>query len=227
MKMESFAIIGLGRFGFRLATILTEAGAEVIAIDKDREIIEQIRDKVTVAVSLDSTDELALRAQGVDKVDVAVVGIGTAFEASALTTIVLKQIGVPRVIARAATGIRGEILSRIGADDIVNPERESAQRWGSRLLAPAILQQIELAEGHSLAQVPAPSAFYNKTLAQLDIRRKYQVNVVAIRRPVTTDEPGKQPEVVISVPLPDTVILPKDILLLMGSNESIKDFPAG
>jgi len=223
--MDTFAVIGLGRFGYRLATILTEAGAEVIAIDRDREIIEQIRDRVTVAVSLDSTDELALRAQGVDKVDVAVVGIGTAFEASALTTIVLKQIGVPKVIARAATNIRGQILSRIGADGIVNPERESAERWGSRLLAPAIMQQIELAEGHSLAQVPAPAAFFQKTLSQLDIREKYHVNVVAIRRPISTDEP-KKPEVVISVPLPDTVILPKDILLLIGSNESIKEFPA-
>ena len=224
--MESFAVIGLGRFGFRLATILTEAGAEVIAIDKDREIIEQIRDKVTVAVALDSTDELALRAQGVDKVDVAVVGIGTGFEASALTTIMLKELGVPKVIARAATGVRGQILSRIGADGIVNPERESAERWSSRLLAPAIMQQIELAEGHSLAQIPAPAAFFQKTLSQLDIRKKYQVNVVAIRRPVASDEPKKQPEIVISVPLPDTIILPKDILLLMGSNESIKAFPA-
>ena len=139
--MDRFAIIGLGRFGQRLARMLSEAGAEVIAIDRSQEIVEAIRDEVTVAVALDATDERALLSQGVDKVDVAVVGIGTDFEAAVLATVILKQLGVPKVVARAATTNRGEILRRVGADDLVNPERESAYRWAHRLMGPNVFSR--------------------------------------------------------------------------------------
>src|SRR6056297_2976590 len=130
--MERYAVIGLGRFGFRLAELLTQAGAEVIAIDRRRDLVDAIRDRVGLAVALDSTDEEALRTQGIDKVDVAVVGIGTDFEANVLSVVTLKQLGLQRVIARATTPIRAKILSRVGADDIVNPENESAERWSNR-----------------------------------------------------------------------------------------------
>lgn len=227
--MERFAIIGLGRFGMRLATLLTEAGAEVIAVDRDRELIEQVRDKVTLAVCLDCTSHDALKAQGIDKVDVAVVGIGSAFEDNCLATAILKQIGVPRVISRATSTMRGRILQRIGADDVVNPERESAERWRNRLLAPSIMERIELAEGHSLTQIPAPDSFHGKTLRELDVRKKYEVNVVAIRRTVKrTDAQGikRTSQFVISVPMPDTTIESGDILLLIGSDEAMNLFPA-
>jgi len=227
--MERFAVIGMGRFGRRLATLLGSTDAEVIAVDRDRELIEQIRDKVTLAVCLDSTDEEALKAQGIDKVDVAIVGVGTSFEDNALTTVILKQLGVPRVISRATTGMRGKILQRIGADDIANPERESAERWRNRLLAPSIMERIELAEGYSLTQVPAPPSFFGKTLAQLDIRRKYEVNVVAIRRTASsTDDQGmkRTRQFVISVPMAETVIEADDILLLIGGDEAMNSLPA-
>ena len=228
--MERFAVIGLGRFGRRLAVLLAEAGAEVIAVDRSRDVIEQLRDKVTLAVCLDSTDEHALKAQGIDKVDVAIVGIGTAFEDSALATVTLKQLGVPRVISRATTAIRAKILTRIGADDIVNPERESADRWRNRLLAPAIMERIELAEGYSLTQIPAPASFSGKTLQQLDVRRKYEVNIVAIRRTQEeTDAEGikRTRQFVISVPMAETKIEPGDILLLVASDQAMESFPAG
>lgn len=221
-------MIGLGRFGMRLASLLTESGAEVIAVDNSRELVEQIRDKVTLAVCLDSTDDQALTSQGIDKVDVAIVGIGKSFEDNALTTVILKQLGVGRVISRATTSMRGRILKRIGADDIVNPERESAERWRNRLLAPSIMERISLAEGHSLTQVPAPESFFGKTLRQLDIRKKYEINVVAIRRTVeTTDGEGikRTSQFVISVPLPDTAIQEGDILLLIGSDDAMNTFP--
>ena len=226
--MERFAVIGLGRFGTRLATLLAEAGADVIAIDRHRELVESIRDQVAVAVCLDSTDAEALRAQGIDKVDVAIVGIGTAFEESVLTTVVLKkQLAVPRVVARATSSIRGEILSSVGADDIVNPERESAERWRNRLLAPAIMERIVLAEGYSLAQVAASESFYGKTLAELDVRKRHKVNVVAIRRTAEEHEASdaEARHVVISVPMADTVIQPEDILLVIGEDGAIADFP--
>ncbi len=227
--MERFAVIGLGRFGRRLAVLLAEAGAEVIAIDRRRDIIEQVRDQVTLAVCLDSTDEQALKAQGIDKVDVAIVGIGTAFEESTLATVVLKQLGVPRVISRATTSIRARILTRIGADDIVNPERESADRWRNRLLAPSIMERIELAEGYSITQIPAPASFIGKTLTELNIRKKYQINIVAIRRTQEeTDTEGlrRTRQFVISVPMADTVIQSGDILLVIGSDEAMSAFPA-
>ena len=120
--MQRFAVIGLGRFGSRLAAGLASAGQEVIAIDLDERIVEQLRDRVTVAVAMDSTNEKALEAHGLDKVDAAVVCMGSAFEANALTTVILKQYGVERVISRAATPTSARILARIGADEVVNPE---------------------------------------------------------------------------------------------------------
>ena len=221
--METFAVIGLGRFGYRLATLLAEGGAEVIAIDRDRERIESIRDSVTMAVCLDSTREESLRAQGADRVDVAIVGVGSNFEANVLTTVLLKELGVPRVISRATTAIRAQILSRIGADDVVNPERESAARWSSRLLAPTIMDRIELAEGYSLTQLPAPKAFADKALGELQIRGKYGVNVVAIRRRDADASPDGH--TVISVPMADTVLREGDVLLVIGTDDAIRGLP--
>jgi len=226
--MERFAVIGLGRFGMRLATLLAEAGAEVVAVDRQRDLVEDVRDRVAVAVCMDAMDEQALRAQGIDKVDVAIVGIGTSFEDAALTTSLLKAIGVPRVISRAVSNTRAQILSRIGADDIVNPEKEAADRWCHRLLAPTIMERLVLAEGFSLVQVAAPEGFFDKTLKELAIRNRYEVNVVAIRRTVQEiDDEGRTTtrQFIISVPMPDSVIKPGDVLLLIGADEAIAGFP--
>lgn len=227
--MERFAVIGLGLWGMRLARLLADAGAEVVAVDRKRDLVEQVRDKVALSVCLDSTDVEALKAQGIDKVDVAIVGIGTAFEDAVLTTVLLKQLGVPRVVARAATRIRGQIFSKIGADDVVNPEQESADRWRNRLLAPSIMERIELAEGFSLAQLGAPKSWFGKTLGDLEVRRRFRVNVVAIRRSVEeTDEQGLKHtrQTVLSVPMADTEILEGDVLLLIGSDDAMENFPA-
>ncbi len=222
--MERFAVIGMGRFGKRLSALLAETGAEVIAVDKDRALVDEIRDTVTLAVCLDSTDEDALRAQGIHKVDTAVVGIGSSFEANLLTTVVLKQLGVPKVISRATTELRGKILSRIGADSVANPELESAERWRSRLMAPAIMERIDLEAGYSLTQMAAPRAFFNKTLEELDIRKKHRITVAAIRRPSDPQrdgDPTRPHTLLITVPMPESKILPGDILLVIGSDEAV------
>lgn len=226
--MERFAVIGLGRFGNRLAEKLSAAGADVIAIDRDPEIVEQIKDQVALAVSLDATDEQALLAQGIDKVDAAIVGIGQDFEESVLSTVILKQIGVKRVISRATTSVRGQILSRVGADDIVNPERESADRWCDRLLAPSVLERTFLGEGYSLVQVQAPASFAGKSLADLAVGTKYKVLVVAIRRTVETARPDgakTATQTVISAPGPDSVVNEGDVLVLIGNDDAIARFP--
>ena len=223
--MEKFAVIGLGRFGGRLARLLAEAGAEVIAVDNNRNEVESISDEVTLAVCLDSTDPEALRSQGIDKVNTAVVGMGEDFEANVMTTVILKQMGVPHVISRAPTKIRADILSRVGADDIVNPERESAERWRNQLLAPSVITQFELGDGCSLAQVAAPGGFHGKSLSQLALPEKYGVSVVAIRR-TPEGVPGRTVPVV-ALAVAETVIDPGDLLLLVGNDEAIRLFPAG
>lgn len=228
MALQRFAVIGLGRYGSRFAVTLSQAGAEVLALDQNREIVEGLRDRVTLAVALDSTDETAMRQQGVDQVDVAVVAIGHDFEANALATMLLKQMGIKKVISRAANPIQARILTRIGADEVVNPEVETADRWAHKLLSPYLVDHIELAEGYGLAQLAAPKAWVNKTLQELDIRRTCNVNIVAIKRRISTaSETGADTfdEVVMDTPLPTSRIGEDDILVIAGKDEDIEDLP--
>jgi len=221
--MQRFAVIGLGRFGSRLAKALTKAGVEVIAIDKDRKIIEQISDEVTMAVRLDSTDEDALRAQGVDKVDVAIIGIGQDFESNILTTVTLKSMGVKYICVRAEQKRHGQILRRIGADEIIFPEDESALRWSFKLVAPQIGEKLDFAPGFSLAKYIAPLSFDNKTLLELRLRSKYNVNLIGLRH--SGSDQQKTTQQIINVPLPETIIQKGDLLWLVGSDEDLAKLP--
>ena len=229
--MKRFAVIGLGRFGKRLACKLAEAGAEVIAIDRDQSIVESVRDSVSLAVCLDSLDEDALRSQGIHEVDVAVVGIGENFEDSALTTVILKKkLHVAQVLSRATSGIRAEILAGLGADEVINPENEAAERWCNYLLGPEMIQRTPLAAGHSMVRMVAHRSFHGKTLKSLAVRTNYNVNVVGILRTIEQhDEDGKvtarREEMMVA--MPDSEILPDDVLLLVGRDEDIKDLPTG
>lgn len=226
--MERFAVIGLGRFGSRLSKNLAAQGAEVIAIDRDRAIVEEIRDQVTLAISLDATDEQALKIQGVDQVDCAVVGIGHNFEANALTTVLLKSLRVERVISRAANDMQARILSRIGADAVVRPEDEAADRWARRLLAPYVIDHVALAEGYALVQLPVPADWQNKTLAELELRRKHKVTVVAIKRRIeTASETGVDSfvERVVDVPQPSSRLEPHDTLVIAGFDADLEKLP--
>ena len=184
--MNRFAVIGLGRFGKKLAIALAMSGAEVIAIDKNRDEIELIRDQVSHSVRLDSTDEEALKAQGVDKVDVVIVsigqGTGKGFESAVLTVVNLKQLGVKNIYTRAEDLIAGEVFAKIGATEVIYPEIESAQRWAYKLIAPQIGEKIDFAPGYSLARIKAPASFNGKTVMDLQLRQKYNVNLVAIKR---------------------------------------------
>ena len=224
--MRRFAVIGLGRFGSQLARALAQAGAEVIAIDKDRKLVEQISNEVTVAVRLDSTDENALRAQGIDEVDAVVVGIGNDFEANILTTVTLKALKVKYICARAEREVHAAILRRIGADEVIFPEDESAQRLSFKLVAPHISDKLEFAPGYSLVQYAAPAAFDGKTLAQLQLRRKYKVNVITLRRCEDTGAKGDQMSgEIINVPQPDTVVQKGDLLWLVGADADFGSLP--
>jgi trk system potassium uptake protein TrkA len=223
--MKRFAVIGLGRFGRKLATSLSASGAEVIAIDRDKEVVEHIRDQVSQAVRLDSTDEAALKAQGLDKVDVAVISFGTgstSFETAILTVASLKALGVKQIFARAQTQIAGQVFTKVGADEIIYPEIESAQRWAYKLIAPQISDKIDFAPGYSLGRIKAPPSFDMKTVVELQLRYKYNVNLISIKR---ASRGLKTKEEIISVPLPNTVIYAGDTLMVAGSDADLARLP--
>jgi len=226
--MQRFAVIGLGRYGTRLARELARQGAEVIAVDVNPELVEGIQDDVTLAVRMDGGDEKSLKSHGIDKVDAAIVGIGESFEASLLATAALKRIGVKTVIARAATGEQARILALIGADQIVRPLDDNAVRLAQRLATPSLIDHIELADGHSVIQLKAPKKFQYHDIRELDLRGKYEVNIIAIKKKVkTTDDEGNESEIeqIIDVPKPIDVIQPDDILVIIGSDENLSKLP--
>jgi len=224
--MKRFTVIGLGRFGQKLAIALSMSGAEVIAIDKNREVVELIRDQVSLAVRLDSTDEGALKAQGVDNVDVAIVGMGQeGFEAAILTVVNLRQMGVERVYARAENLISGEVFSKVGATEVIYPEIESAQRWAYKLIAPQIGEKIDFAPGYSLARIESPPSFDGKTVMDLQLRQKYNVNLVLIKRNDESQAKKAEKGPIINVPMPGTVVRRGDILMVAGSDADLARLP--
>ena len=226
--MRRFAVIGLGRFGQKLAIALAMSGAEVIAIDKNREEIELITDQVSHAVRLDSTDEEALKSQGVDKVDVAIVGIGQGgggFESAILTVVNLRQIGIKQIYARAENLIAGEVFSKVGATEVIYPEIESAERWAYKLIAPQIGEKIDFAEGYSLARIKAPASFNGKTVMDLQLRQKYNINLVLIKRGEDSKQIKAEKGKIINVPMPSTVVYEGDILMVAGSDVDLAKLP--
>jgi len=221
--MRKFAVIGLGRFGSTVAQALAERGAEVIAIDKDPQLVEKFKEIVTLAVKLDSTDEEALRSQGVDKVDVAIVSIGE-FESSILTTALLKKIGVPRVITRAshsASRIQEKILVLVGADRIILPEEEMGKKLAQSLIVSNILDYFPITDKYSAAEIRAPSNFWNRKIGELKVRQKYRVNVLEIRK---LSPKGDKVEKINYLPQATDVIEKGDILLVIGEEEDIERF---
>jgi trk system potassium uptake protein TrkA len=223
--MKRYAVIGLGRFGKKLAIALSMSGAEVIAIDRDRVIVEDIRDQVSLAVRLDSTDEDALKSQGVDKVDAAIVGMGQGgrtFESAIMTVVSLKAMGVKQIYARAQNLTSGQVFTAVGATEIIYPEIETAQRWAYKLIAPHIGEKIDFAPGYSMASVVAPASFNEQTVMDLQLRQKYSINLVAVKR---HQPEGEKKVNVVNVPLPDTIIYEGDTLMVAGSEKDLATLP--
>ncbi len=180
--MSSYVVIGCGRFGSSVAKTLSGLGHDVLAIDSNMEIVQDISDSVTQAVQIDSTDEAALRALGVRNYDVAIVSISSDFQASIMTTILVKELGVGYVVCKAKNELQAKVLYKIGADRVVFPERDMGVRVAHNLVSKNVLEFIELDPKYSIIEIIANKKWNDKSIADLNLRVQYGVNVVAIKR---------------------------------------------
>lgn len=209
--MKQFVVVGLGRFGSSVARTLAENDYNVLAIDTNSERIQEIANVVTHAVEADATDEDALRTLGVRNFDVAVVSIGDNIHANILSTLILKELGVPYVVAKAQDALHGKVLSKVGADRVVYPERDMGVRIAHNLISSNVLDYIEFAPDYSIVEIIVSSKMVGNTLAQLELRSKFGVNVMAIKR-------GKELNI---TPGADDRLLEDDVLVVMGKNQDL------
>lgn len=212
--MKQFAVIGLGRFGASLAGTLTKMGYEVLAIDADENKVESLVDSVTHAVQANALEEQALKALGVRNFDIVVVAIGHDIQSNILVTLMLKEMGVKKVVAKASTELQGKVLQKIGADIVVFPERDMGERLAKSLVSKNIIDQINLSADFSLVELSAPEEITGHTLQESNLRKKYGVTLLAIRRGA---------DIIIS-PGARQVVEEGDVLIVIGSNEKLKNF---
>lgn len=221
-----YAVIGLGEFGRSAALGLARKGAEVIAVDIKMERLEQVKDEVALAVRLDASHEHALRSHGLAEVDVLIAAIGDNFEAQVLVVVHAKQQGIPKIIARATTPDHIRVLKAVGADEAFNPEEEAARWMVQRLLITNISNYFELAEGFSVVEITAPPSLVGKTLEELNLRKRFRINLVAIKQ-APAETKGEAPTLKFNpVPLPNQVIHTGDVLALVGSVLDLANFVA-
>jgi trk system potassium uptake protein TrkA len=218
------AVIGLGEFGRAAAIGLARQGVEVIAVDIDMERVNAIKDHVALAVRFDASQQQALHAHGLADVDVLIAAIGANFEAQVLVVVHAKQVGIKKVVARATTLDHHRVLKAVGADDVFNPEEEAARWMVQRLLITNITSYFELAEGFSIVEVDAPAGVVGKSLAELNLRRRFRINLVAIKHMATNPDGHKVVQRVDPVPLPDAVIRQGDVLSFVGSVLDLANF---
>ncbi len=225
-KETLFAVIGLGTFGQQVCEVLMEKGGKVLAIDTKAATIERIKDSVTQAVLLDATDEESLSTLPFDEVDIAIVGIGENKEASILITAVLKRMGISYIVARATSDLHAEVLKQVGADEVINIEISEGSRIAQKLLAPEILDRIPISKTITIAELYASKSFIGKPLSKLNLRKKFKINIVAVKRSfISIDELGnpiKSEEVIF--PTPDDILKEYDTILVVGRNEDIDTF---
>lgn len=218
-----FAIIGIGAFGSALAKKLSEEGAYVIAIDNNMEHIEQVKDYVSDAICFDGTDPDLLEEHGITNVDVAVISIGETFEPVALIAMHLLNAGVEEVYGRAGSYTQEQILKQIGITDVIHPERQVAERMGVSLVRRGMSDVFNLGEGLSIFEVEAPDSMVGYSLSELEIRKRYQLNLITIKRLNKSDQKIGLPEQYKPIGILDgtTTIKEDDRLLLVGHKDDV------
>jgi trk system potassium uptake protein TrkA len=214
--MGQFAVVGMGRFGRSVARTLNQLGHQVMAMDKVEEALSQIADEVTHAVQVDATDADALKGVGITNFDAVVVAIGDSIEESILTTLVLKELGCKRIVAKAVDIRHAKVLERVGADVVVHPERDMGVRVAHTLSAPSVLDYLEVSPTFSIEELSVSDRLTGQTLGQLDLRAKYGVSVLLIRR---------DGQLLIS-PGADTPLRTGDVLVVVGENRQLTKLEA-
>lgn len=211
---KKFCVIGLGNFGFHVVSTLYEQGHEVTAIDTDKEKVQSVKDICSYAILGDAGNKEFLSAQGVNEMDAVVVSTGELSHLSTLITLYLKELKVRRILVKAISEDHGRILERVGASDVIYPEKDMARRIAHSLSTPNILEFIPLAEEYSISESAPPKHFIGKTLIDLDLRRKFNITVIAIKD-VLSDQ-------FIPAPPPSHMIKDSDILIVIGKTEDVE-----
>lgn len=223
---NKFVVIGLGLIGTGIARALAGRGAEVIAIDCDVQKVESMKDEVAHAVALDSTDDKALKAQNIQDAEAVVVAIGHNFEGLILTTVLLKELGVKRIITRASNMHQKMILEKVGCTEVFTPDVEVAKTVAEMLLHPDVKAFLPLPDDYEIVEINTPKRVVNKSLNEINIREKYDLNLITIKRSFTKDVNGEKmkEEHLIGVPKGDTVLMDTDILILIGKSFDVDKF---
>ncbi|MBL0954796.1 MAG: TrkA family potassium uptake protein [Leptospira sp.] len=228
MQRKKIAVIGIGSFGKLFVRYLFEDGHEVIAIDKDPIVIDSIKDFVTVAVTLDATDEHALRSQGIGDVDYAVIALADDFETSIICADSLKKSGVNLIYARYQTELQKKVLELLGIRDLFNPEERAAKSMAETFSFAGMRSSFLLSDEYSVVEVTVPKRYINKTIADADLRHKYNINVITIKRPTTNKDSKRTSdskiEKILGIPHGNTVLREDDIVVLFGSQTDLTKF---
>lgn len=211
---KRFCVIGLGNFGFHAVNELFQQGHEVIAIDMDKEKVQHVQDCCTYAIMADAANKEFLRAQGLGEMDAVIVSTGERSHLATLITLYLKELKVPRILVKAINEDHGRILEKIGATDIIFPEKDMARKTARSLSHPNVLEFIPLAEEYSISESAPPAHFLGKTLTELGLRNKFHVTVIAIKDVLTNE--------FIMVPPATHVIKDSDLLILIGKTDDLE-----
>ena len=210
---KQFAVIGLGNFGFYLASGLFQKGHEVLGIDINPRQVQEIRDQVSRAVIADATDLQALKELELETMDAVVVSIGSVLNSSILATLNVKDMGVKRVVAKAVSNAHGRILQKIGADEIYFPEKDLALTVARRLDNPNVLDYLPFIEGYSIVQLTPPATFVGKNLIELDLINRLGIQVIAVTETA--------PENVVIIPTGRFIVKESDLLVLLGPDQAL------
>ena len=222
--MARYAVIGIGRFGWTVATILAENGMDVIAIDKKKVLVDDIASRVTTALCLDSTDEASLRSLNLNEVDAVIIGIGSNIQECILTAAILKKIGVGMIYAKVENQLHGRILELIGVQHILLPEEMVGNQLAKTLISRNILEYINLSSGHIVLELVAPKEFVGKTLSELELPSKRGINVIAIKYNflnVTEDGDNIIEKRLNDMPGANDILEDGDVLILLGPKGNI------
>jgi len=212
--MKRIVVIGLGIFGFNIAKDLYENGMEVIAIDKNKEIIQKIRDFSTKAILADGTDKEVMESIGIQQDDVVIISFGEDLAASTLVTLHLKEMKVKTIIVKAPNEDHKHVLEKVGATEVIIPEREMADKVAKSLISPNVLDYIPLSEDYTVCEIVPPASFMGKTIGELHLRTKHHIEVIAVREML--------PERLTMVPRADFVVKDSDVLVVIGKEGDIQ-----